>query len=104
MKRPGLVRTLRGAAVAGGVVALALTGATTASAADAPGTSGTTVSRQDTSARHLTQAAGGYRGTQGFNLCLLSTCSTGSEDRGGNGVGLVQGGNLCLLSTCELRP
>ena len=47
---------------------------------------------------------GGYRGTQGFNLCLLSRCSTGSGDGSGSGIGLVQGGNLCLLSVCELRP
>ena len=45
-----------------------------------------------------------YQGTQGFNLCLLSRCSIGTEGHASGGIGLVQGGNLCLLSSCELRP
>ncbi len=104
MQRPGLARSLRGIAVAGSVLALSLTGATAASAYGGSGKSESAWSRQETPAHQRAATANGYRGTQGFNLCLLSRCSTGSGDDAGSGIGLVQGGNLCLLSTCELRP
>lgn len=104
MHRPGWAKSLRGIAVAGSAVALCLTGATVASASDASGKAESAWSRQEAPAQHAATTAGGYRGTQGFNLCLLSTCSTGSGEDTEGGIGLVQGGNLCLLSTCELRP
>ncbi|MET9139088.1 hypothetical protein [Streptomyces parvulus] len=104
MKRPGLATSLRGMAVAGSVLAFGLTGATAASAHGGSGTSETAWSRQEAPVQRTASNPGGYRGTQGFNLCLLSRCSTGSGDGSGSGIGLVQGGNLCLLSVCELRP
>lgn len=104
MQRPGLATSLRGMAVAGSVLALSLTGATVASAHGESGKSESAWSRQEAPTQRAASASGGYRGTQGFNLCLLSRCSTGSGDGAGSGVGLVQGGNLCLLSVCELRP
>ncbi|MFI5859731.1 hypothetical protein [Streptomyces parvulus] len=104
MQRPGLVRSLRGIAVAGGMLAVSITGATAASAHDGSPHSESAWSRQEAPRQQAAAAGGGYRGTQGFNLCLLSRCSIGSGDAGGGGIGLVQGGNLCLLSSCELRP
>ncbi|MDT0433202.1 MULTISPECIES: hypothetical protein [Streptomyces] len=103
MQRPGLAASLRGIAVAGSVLALSLTGATAASAQTGSGQTSSAVSRQEATVQRAAPAPAGYRGTQGFNLCLLSRCSTGSDSGDGGGVGLVQGGNLCLLSVCELR-
>ncbi|MEU5835898.1 hypothetical protein ABZ820_19805 [Streptomyces diacarni] len=49
-----------------------------------------------------TQSRGqGYRGIQGFNLCLLSQCSLGAGAPAEGGISQVQGGNLCLLATCD---
>ncbi|MEU6762947.1 hypothetical protein ABZ916_10520 [Streptomyces sp. NPDC046853] len=104
MHRPGLAKSLRGIAVAGAAVALSLAGATAASASGTSGTTDSTWSQQEAPAQRSAADSGGYRGTQGFNLCLLSRCSTGSGDSPKGGVGLVQGGNLCVLSSCELRP
>ncbi|GAA2586873.1 hypothetical protein GCM10010424_37560 [Streptomyces lienomycini] len=90
--------------MAGGALALSIAGATAASAHGGSGKPEGAWSRQEAPAQRDAATTSGYRGTQGFNLCLLSRCSTGSADGGGRGVGLVQGGNLCLLSFCELRP
>ncbi|CAL9626416.1 hypothetical protein [Streptomyces sp. enrichment culture] len=111
MQRAGWATSLRGMAVAGSAMVLTLTGATAASAfggsaspASAPGKSDSTWARQDAPAERSAATPGGYRGTQGFNLCLLSRCSVGSGGGAGGGIGLVQGGNLCLLSFCDVRP
>ncbi|MFF2140037.1 hypothetical protein [Streptomyces sp. NPDC058193] len=46
-----------------------------------------------------------YRGVQGGNLCLLSRCSVGGPNSGGNaGPSNTQGFNLCLLAICGVRP
>ncbi|WP_016906358.1 hypothetical protein [Streptomyces xiaopingdaonensis] len=84
--------TLRRTAVTTCVALLSFAGGT-ASASDHPGP------RAD--APGTQQAAPGYRGAQGFNLCLLARCSLGT---GSPGVGLsqTQGGNLCLLATCAV--
>ncbi|MFI1023214.1 hypothetical protein [Streptomyces olivaceus] len=108
MQRAGLAKSLGGIAVAGSAMVLTLTGATAASAfggpaAPTPGKSDSTWARQVVPVERSASGAGGYRGTQGFNLCLLSRCSIGSGDTSGGGIGLVQGGNLCLLSSCEVR-
>lgn len=105
MHRSGWAKSLRGIAVTGGAVAaFTLTGVTVASASDTSARSESAWPRQEAPAQHVSTTAGGYRGTQGFNLCLLSRCSTGSGDDTRGGTGLVQGGNLCLLSFCEVRP
>ncbi|MER5439723.1 hypothetical protein [Streptomyces sp. NPDC002790] len=104
MQRPGRIRALRGMAVTGGMVILSLAGATAASASAAPMKGETAGSQQLSQPQRTATTTDGYRGTQGFNLCLLSRCSVGSSDRTQGGVGLVQGGNLCLLSLCEIRP
>lgn len=39
-------------------------------------------------------------GTQGWQLCLLSQCSTGSDQDGDSGP--VQGMNLCILAFCSV--
>ncbi|UNT00737.1 hypothetical protein MMF93_32830 [Streptomyces tubbatahanensis] len=50
-----------------------------------------------------TQSRGqGYRGVQGFNLCLLSQCSLGAGAPAEGGISQVQGGNLCLLAACDI--
>lgn len=51
---------------------------------------------------------------QGFNLCLISRCTTGSDAADGAGTGAddpvtegirqTQGGNICILSTCTVQP
>lgn len=108
MHRSAIRKTLRGIAVAGGVAVMGVAGGTAASAASAtPKPGGAETNAWSAPVAHPPSADGhgtGYRGTQGFNLCLLSRCSTGSGDDIGSGTGLVQGGNLCLLSYCEVRP
>lgn len=96
---------MSGIAMVGSVATLGLAGATGASAAD---TSAAAAAKNAAHSSPLMddRAAGfkDYQGSQGFNLCLLSRCSIGSEGHTSGGIGLVQGGNLCLLASCELRP
>ncbi|WP_019547812.1 hypothetical protein [Streptomyces sulphureus] len=84
--------TLRRTAVTACVALLSLAGGTASTSAhsgpraDTPGTQ---------------QAAHDYRGTQGFNLCLLARCTLGTGSPGA-GLSQIQGGNLCFLATCDV--
>ncbi|WP_069990491.1 hypothetical protein [Streptomyces qinglanensis] len=106
MYRSAFRKALGGIAVVGSVAAMSLAGSTAAAASTTTARPVGTEShaRSPLGTRSLPDREAGYRGTQGFNLCLLSRCSIGSDDGVGSGIGLVQGGNLCLLSTCEVRP
>lgn len=108
MSRSPIALSLRRIAVVGGVVVMGLAGGTASAAAASapdPGTPGsmTRSAQAAPASQNGTLERGGYRGTQGFNLCLLSRCSIGSGAPAEGGVGLVQGGNLCLLSYCEVK-
>lgn len=45
-----------------------------------------------------------YQGGQGFNLCLVARCATGSgAGTGTGGISQVQGVNFCFLAACSVR-